>query len=285
VDAASAPLIVWTAAMPEGHTIHRLARELRRDLRGRTLEVSSPQGRFAHGAEVLDGAALAKAWAHGKHLFLELDPPEAPPERLHIHLGLFGKFRRRATPAPEPYGAVRLRFAGPEWTWDLSGPTACELLDDDGRDRILARLGPDPLRPRTDPEPFISAVTRSKRSIGVLLMDQSVIAGVGNVYRSELCFRHGIDPRRRGVDLDRDTVAAMWDDTVALLTVGVRLGRIVTVDPDDPCLETPRTTMAKLPRADRLYVYRRQHCRRCDAPVEWFELANRRVYACPVEQH
>ena len=270
--------------MPEGHTIHRLARELRRDLRGRALEVTSPQGRFVHGAEVLDGATLTRAWAHGKHLFLELDAPTGP-ERLHIHLGLFGKFRRHASPADEPAGEIRLRFAGPEWTWDLSGPTACELLDDAGRDRILARLGPDPLRPRTDPEPFVAAVTRSKRSIGVLLMDQSVVAGVGNVYRSELCFRHGIDPRRLGVDLDRDTVTAIWEDAVALLTVGVRLGRIVTVDPADPCLDTPRPSMARLPQPDRLYVYRRQHCRRCDAEVEWYELANRRVYSCPVEQH
>ena len=98
-----------------------------------------------------------------------------------------------------------------------------------------------------------------------------------------------LPPRHRpppaGHEVDGETVAAIWEDAVALLTVGVRLGRIVTVDPADPCLTTPRSSMAKLPRADRLYVYRRQHCRRCDAPVEWYELANRRVYSCPVEQH
>lgn len=269
--------------MPEGHTIHRLARELRRDLRGVPLQVTSPQGRFAHGAELLDGATLTRPWAHGKHLFLELDAP-AGPERLHVHLGLFGKFRRQPSPPLDPVGEIRLRFAGPAWTWDLSGPTACELIDADGRDRILRRLGPDPLRPKANPEPFITKVTRSERSIGVLLMDQAVIAGVGNVYRSELCFRHGIDPRRPGRSLDPSEVLAIWDDAVALLTVGVRLGRIVTVDPADPCLDRPRSTMAQLPRADRLYVYRREHCRRCGAPVEWYELANRRVYSCPVEQ-
>ncbi len=270
--------------MPEGHTIHRLARSLRRDLRGRTLAISSPQGRFDHGAAVLDGGVLTASLAHGKHLFLDLETPTGP-ECLHVHLGLFGKFRRHGSPAADPVGEIRLRMAGPEWTWDLSGPTACELVDDGGRERILARLGPDPLRPRTDPAPFIRAVTRSARSIGVLLMDQSVIAGIGNVYRSELCFRHGIDPRRPGRSLDPCEALALWDDAAELLAVGVRLGRIVTVDPADPCLDTRRTSMARLPRADRLYVYRRQHCRRCDAPVEWFELANRRVYACPVEQH
>ena len=100
-----------------------------------------------HGAEVLDGAVLTKAWAHGKHLFLELDAPTGP-ERLHIHLGLFGKFRRHRSPAADPVGEIRLRFAGPEWTWDLSGPTACELLDDADRDRILRPPRPRPAAPR-----------------------------------------------------------------------------------------------------------------------------------------
>jgi endonuclease VIII len=270
--------------MPEGHTIHRLARELRRDLRGEALRVTSPQGRFVLGAELLDRATLTRSWAHGKHLFLDLQPVEAPPEELHVHLGLFGKFRRQASPPADPVGEVRLRFEGPSWTWDLSGPTACELIDRSGRDQILRRLGPDPLRRNADPAQFLTRVARSERPIGALLLDQAVIAGVGNVYRSELCFRHGVDPRRAGRDLDPVVVRAMWDDIVSLLAIGVRLGRIVTVDPADPCLARPRSSPAQLPQADRLYVYRRDHCRRCDAPVEWFELANRRAYACPVEQ-
>ncbi|PRC62643.1 DNA glycosylase, partial [Mycobacterium sp. ITM-2017-0098] len=59
---------------------------------------------------------------------------------------------------------------------------------------LVARLGPDPLRRDADPELAWRRIAKSRRPIGALLMDQSVISGVGNVYRSELLFRHRIDP-------------------------------------------------------------------------------------------
>ncbi|MGZ4707442.1 MAG: Fpg/Nei family DNA glycosylase [Acidimicrobiales bacterium] len=278
--------------MPEGHTIHRLARDLRRDLAGRPVSATSPQGRFADGAATFDGSTLATTDAVGKHLFLRFDrrsgsPSSAasdPESLLHVHLGLFGKLRRARTGALPPRDAIRLRLEGAAWSWDLSGPTACELIDEDGFDRLRDRLGPDPLRADADPKRFVARVTGSTRAIGALLLDQAVVAGIGNVYRSELCFRHGIDPRVPGRDLDPDLLLDLWDDAVALLTIGVRLGRIVTVDPADACVEPARTSAARLTRDQRLYVYRRQSCLRCGAPVQWFDLANRRAYACPVEQ-
>jgi len=274
--------------VPEGHTIHRLARDLRRDLSGRAVSASSPQGRFAGGAASFDGSTLTATDAVGKHLFLRFDDrtgsTDGPESLLHIHLGLFGKLRRVRAPADPARDAIRLRLEGSEWTWDLSGPTACELIDDDGLDRLRDRLGPDPLRADADPKRFVARAGSSRRPIGSLLLDQAVIAGVGNVYRSELCFRHGIDPRVPGRQLDPDVLHDLWDDAVALLNIGVRLGRIVTVDPADACVQPARSTAARLTRDQRLYVYRRQSCLRCGAPVEWFDLANRRAYACPVEQ-
>lgn len=268
--------------MPEGHTIHRLARDLRRDLAGRPVRATSPQGRFVEGAAALDGSTVASTDAVGKHLFLRIrDEPES---LLHVHLGLFGKLRRQTRADGLPRDTIRLRLEGAGGTWDLSGPTACELIDEDGFDRLRDRLGPDPLRADADPKRFVARAGTSTRAIGALLLDQAVIAGVGNVYRSELCFRHGIDPRVAGRNLDADALLDLWDDAVALLTIGVRLGRIVTVDPDDACVQPARSTAAKLTTDQRLYVYRRQSCLRCGAPVEWFDLANRRAYACPVEQ-
>ncbi len=201
-----------------------------------------------------------------------------------MHLGLFGKLRREPVGPNPPRDTIRLRLEGPGCTWDLSGPTACELIDEDGFDRLRDRLGPDPLRTDADPKRFVARAGSSTRAIGALLLDQAVIAGVGNVYRSELCFRHGIDPRVPGRQLDPDVLLDLWDDAVSLLTIGVRLGRIVTVDPTDSCVQPARSTAARLTRDQRLYVYRRQSCLRCGAPVEWFDLANRRAYACPVEQ-
>ncbi len=75
--------------MPEGHTIHRYARQHRRDLRGRAVAVSSPQGRFAAGAALLDGRTLTEVDPYGKHLFYRWSGSET----LHVHLGLYGGFR------------------------------------------------------------------------------------------------------------------------------------------------------------------------------------------------
>ncbi|MDO9457641.1 DNA-formamidopyrimidine glycosylase family protein, partial [Nocardioides sp.] len=125
--------------MPEGHSIHRLARRHRQLLVGRAVRTSSPQGRFEVGAATIDGQVLASTEAWGKHLFHRYDD-----HWLHVHLGLFGRFRDGRGEPPEARGALRLRLVADDAWADLRGPTACELLDDGGRDVLLARLGPDP---------------------------------------------------------------------------------------------------------------------------------------------
>ena len=134
--------------MPEGHTIHRAARRQNAVLAGHALRVSSPQGRFAAGAAALDGRVLLGVEAVGKHLFQRWEGDEV----LHVHLGLFGRFREQPSPPEPPRGAVRLRVEAPEVTMDLSGPTACELVGEEGMARIVDRLGQDPLRGDADPD-------------------------------------------------------------------------------------------------------------------------------------
>lgn len=238
--------------------------------------MSSPQGRFAEGAALLDGCVLESTDAWGKHLFHRYGDLW-----LHVHLGLYGKFRDGALPAPEPRGALRLRLVG-EATWvDLRGPTACEVLPDEGRAALVARLGPDPLRPRADVDAFLDRVGRSRAPIATLLMDQSVIAGVGNVYRAEVLFRHRIAPLTPGRDVPREVVEAVWEDLVELLAAGVRAGRIVTTHPDDR--ERPH---GRPRRADAHYVYGRagEPCRWCGTEVLAAEHAGRRLFWCPVCQ-
>ncbi len=262
--------------MPEGHSIHRLARRHRTLLVGRTIAASSPQGRFAEGAAQLDGRTVLGTDAWGKHLFHRYDDLW-----LHVHLGLYGKYVDAPMPAPEPRGALRLRLVTDEHYLDLRGPTACELLADPERDAILARLGPDPLRPRADPGPATSRIGRSRAPIGTLLMDQAVVAGIGNVYRAELLFRHGVHPLTPGRDVDPATWTAMWDDLVVLMRAGVRSGRIVTTDPADRARPSGPAR-----RLDAHYVYRRTGlpCRRCHTAVATAPLAARTVYWCPVCQ-
>ena len=130
-----------------------------------------------------------------------------------------------------PTDTVRLRLASDTSYVDLRGPTTCALITDTEKQAIHARLGPDPLRPpkETDPSAAYRRISRSRTTIAALLMDQKVIAGVGNVYRAEVLFRHGIDPYRAGKDLTPAEWDAIWTDLVELMREGVRNNRIDTV--------------------------------------------------------
>ncbi|MFE4858046.1 Fpg/Nei family DNA glycosylase [Streptomyces sp. NPDC056670] len=264
--------------MPEGHTIHRLAAD--HDLRfgGRPLRASSPQGKFSDGAALVDGQVLEDAEAHGKHLFLGF----GPSGWVHIHLGLFGKYGFGDTPAPPATDTVRLRLLSDTAYADLRGPTTCALITDGEKQAIHDRLGPDPLRSDDTGDKAWQRISKSRTTIAALLMDQKVIAGVGNVYRAEVLFRHGIDPYRLGKDLTRAEWDAIWADLVELMREGVRLNRIDTVRPE----HTPEA-MGRPPRVDdhggEVYVYRRANmpCHLCGSEIRTAGLAARNLFWCP----
>jgi DNA-formamidopyrimidine glycosylase len=264
--------------MPEGHTLHRLAAEITDRFAGDTVGFTSPQGRFGAEASAIDGRALVGAEAWGKHLLLDVDDELW----VHVHLGIFGRFTSGEPPAPRPLGQVRLRMTGPRAWADLRGPNACRLLDDGQRDALLARLGPDPLRDDADPDRAWARISRSRTPIATLLMDQSVIAGAGNIYRAEVLFRHQVDPLLPGRELSPQLWAAIWDDLRYLMRDGVRVGRIDTVRPE----HDPEVT-GRAPRVDRhggeVYVYRRagQACHVCGTPVATRVLAGRNLFWCP----
>jgi DNA-formamidopyrimidine glycosylase len=263
--------------MPEGHTLLRLARELDESFGGRPVRVSSPQGRFAADAATVDGAMCVGAESAGKHLFVEL----AGERFLHVHLGLIGRFDVAPAPAPAPVGQVRLRLQNDTAYADLRGATQCDLVGPERRTRILETLGEDPLRPDADPARAWERISRSARPIGDLLMDQSVLAGVGNVYRAEILFRHRIHPLRPGKTLRRSQFLTLWADLVELMEYGVRTGRIDTVRPE----HTPEA-MGRPPRRDdhggEVYVYRRhgQDCLVCGSRVRTDTLGGRNLFWC-----
>ena len=209
--------------MPEGHSVHRLAKRFDQLFVGREVAASSPQGRFAGGATLVDGRWMTRAMAVGKHMFLEFDNNLW----LHVHLGLYGAWDfagditaealsspstegtvvgehedslssigapRRARlrisevetleedsavfPA-EPVGAVRVRLLTHATVADLRGPTACEVMRADEVQAKIATLGPDPIvdAGRKAENRFVAAVMKRAVPIGLLLMDQSVVAG------------------------------------------------------------------------------------------------------------
>jgi len=262
--------------VPEGHTIHRLARDLNRTLRLAQVVASSPQGRFEVEAAMLDGRALDTAEAWGKHLFVRF--ADAPT--LQVHLGLIGKFRCKPSGAPV-VGQIRLRLETDSVVWDLTGPMICALIDVDDEAAVVARLGPDPLRRGHGKDRFVANLSRRSIPIAAALLDQAVIAGIGNVYRSEFCFLAGIDPETPANSLSVEQAEQLWEMAVEQLRLGVRLNRIVTRDPAEVGVATGR-----IPVDERLYVYKREGlpCLRCGDEIRLVEIAKRKARYCPTCQ-
>ena len=275
--------------MPEGHTIHRLARDHTRDFGGQVVRVTSPQGRMAGGAALVDGLTLRAVEPYGKHLFYRFAPagrrtrkPAPHVTSIHVHLGLFGKFTRFAALGPEPRDTVRMRISGEKWTVDLVGPTDCRVIDPEEERVIRARLGPDPIRDDADPEQAWARIAKRRSTIGEALMDQKVMAGVGNVYRAESLFVHGIHPSRPANEVSRWEFDALWSTIVRMLRQGVEDARIITVADDElVALGVPRR---RIRSKEAVYVYKKDHCRRCGTPIQRWDLSGRWAYACPACQ-
>lgn len=249
--------------MPEGHTIHRLALDHTRDLAGERLAVTSPQGRAADVAARVTDRRLLRVEAWGKHLFYVFQGGT----RVHVHLGLFGRFRRFRSPAPPPRPTVRLRLEGARVTVDLVGATVSEAMSAAGQRRFLERLGPDLLRDDARPERAWERLRSRRTGIGRALLDQSVLAGVGNVYRAEALFVNGVHPELSARDLTRAQFDALWDTLVRMLRQGVKDRRIRTVDG------------AHGP-GERTWVYKQPRCLRCRSHVRRWDLGGRWAYAC-----
>lgn len=324
--------------MPEGHSIHRIARQFDRHFVGKEIAASSPQGRFAEGATVLDGHTMVSARAIGKQMFLEFDSQLW----LRVHLGLYGAwdfagdFTADATVvsagestgqtgqrgklreldasdgyspsigAPrqrrlrmseqdvlsdmptifphEPVGAVRVRLLTHDTVADLRGPTACEVQTPEQVDASMAKLGPDPLvdDQSIGEERFVSVIRKKPTSIALLLMDQSVVSGIGNVYRAELLFRARLDPHTPGKLVSEEALRALWQDWCRLLVIGVKTGQMLTRDR----LTRASARNAFTRRADRYWVYHRDGlpCRICGTNILLEELGGRKLYWCPIDQ-
>ncbi len=273
--------------MPEGHTLHRLAADLNAIFTGTDVRASSPQGRFADSAALIDALAYRTGHAHGKHLFVGFGPPAGTPggddfesdHWVHIHLGLIGSLT--FTPLALPRGAVRLRLANDDIAADLRGPQVCQLVTTDEMVARMAELGPDPLRADADPERGWRRVHASSKPVAALLMDQRVLSGVGNVYRAEVLFRNRINPFRPGKLLNRRRWREIWSDLLELMPQGMRANRIDTVRPE----HTPEA-MGRSQRVDdhggEVYVYRRSGlpCHVCGSMIRTQVLEGRNLFWC-----
>ncbi len=260
--------------MPEGHTVQRTANDFNRLFKGQKLQIVSPQGRFATEAKLVSGVELKLARAIGKQLFLDFTNDLT----VRIHLGIYGKWNFQAyeESLPEPFGQVRARFIGADHFADLRGPTVCEVIAKESVKAIEKRLGPDPLNPNPknkESDRFIERVQRTKTPIGLLLMNQEVISGIGNVYRAEILFRAGISPHRPGSSLSSEQLGEIWSDAVDLMKVGVATGFMITRD---------ELRKKKPTKSERNFVYKREGlpCRICGTNISIEIMATRKLYWC-----
>ncbi|MEM1088064.1 MAG: DNA-formamidopyrimidine glycosylase family protein [Pseudomonadota bacterium] len=254
--------------MPEGHTIHRAARDHAALIGGDIVSATSPQGRFADGAAILDGTVCERISAIGKHLLYHFSNQQI----LHIHLGLGGYFVTQPQPANPPKEVTRLRLASPRHCIDIIGPNTCELMPSAELDGFRMRYGPDLLASEPDPDRAIARIRKSRAPIARLLMDQKVISGIGNIYRAEILWLRKLDPMTRGVDLDEAELRGLWDDMRALLQIGVETNSIITNG------DIPKAGEAV---GERTNIFGKTDCPRCDVGVEKATLSGRTLYHCP----
>jgi endonuclease VIII len=255
--------------MPEGHTIHRAAQDQTKMLVGKVLDVSSPQGRFMEGAALLDSQKCLSVEAYGKHLIYRFQNHLA----LHIHLGLFGVFKTGKIPAAEPVGAVRIRMISSTHVVDINGPNTCEILDDAELAALTNRIGPDVLREDANPDLAFAKIIKSRASIGQLLMDQSVMAGIGNIYRTEILWRQKLHPETPGKQISREAFDRIWTDSVHLLKIGVKHNAIITRDDD---VQSGK----KSKYGERFNIFNKANCPDCGTDIRIFEIATRRAFMC-----
>ncbi len=183
---------------------------------------------------------------------------------------------------PPPIGQVRVRLDSGTVVADLRGPTACEVLTADEAALVRDRLGPDPQTVDdvdAAGQVVVDRVTRRNVAVGQLLMDQSVVAGIGNIYRAELLFRARLDPWTPGRRVPADVVRAIWQDWARLLADGIRDGLILTRED----LDAAGRAAALHDPTLRHWVYGRGGlpCRVCGTPVLVEEMATRKLYRCP----
>jgi endonuclease-8 len=197
--------------VPEGDTIHRVARRFEATLVGREiLEAGAPNGRspLHRRASELAGRTLTSAEAHGKHLLLSFSGDQV----VHSHLGMNGRWFVRADGRPS-YGKPWLELAAGPAIASQSGGKILRMTSAARarNDPVLLQLGPDPLRPGYDRDAATSRLIAYEPTVAVgeALLDQTLIAGIGNVIRIEACFIAAVSPWRPVGELTTDEATAI----------------------------------------------------------------------------
>jgi endonuclease VIII len=248
--------------MPEGDTVFHTAETLRKALAGRTLtrcDVRVP--RFA--TVDLTGQVVDEVLSRGKHLFIR-----AGPASIHSHLKMDGSWRVSARP---PDHRVRIILETGEIRAVGIDLSVLEILDRQHDEDAVAHLGPDLLGADWDPRVAVTNLMADpERPLAEALLDQRVMAGIGNVYCNELCFING--------RLPTTPVGSLSDPQ----RLAVRAREMLWVNRS----RWNRCTTGDTRSGRQLWVYGRagQSCRRCGTPINYDDSGERVAYWCPACQ-
>ena len=266
--------------MPEGDTLFRIAAGLRPYLVGRPVTAASAR-QPGPRAELLVGATIVSVDSLGKHLLIRFDSGL----ELRTHLGMRGSWHRYSLAEPwrRPPSRARLVLEVPGAVAVCFDAPTVELFEARAESihPVLAALGPDLLAPDFDRDGPAEAVrrlrdpARASLTIAEALLEQGAVAGIGNVYKSEVLFVERVHPFRRVADLDDGTVRRLVLTSRRLLLANREGAVRVTTDPG----------VADRRGTGRLWVYGRagRPCRRCGKSIldRRHGRLNRRTFWCP----
>lgn len=215
--------------MAEGDSILRVARRIDGTLAGTEVSVRTPGRRRPDGraATDLDGRELVKAESRGKHLLLHFDGGLV----LHSHLGMKGVWHvyGRGERWRKPAAAAWIAIAGPGGEAVNFNGTSMRIVREAelARDRRLSRLGPDLLAPDTTPATAAAALRRAgpERELGDALLDQNLLCGIGNIFKSESCWQAKVDPWRRLGDVSDEELELVTESARNQMLGAVESGR------------------------------------------------------------
>lgn len=238
--------------MPEGDTVHLAAGRLGDALAGEVL--TATDFRVPQAATIdLSGRRVDAVLARGKHLLFRIEGGTT----LHTHFKMEGSWHlyRPGDRWRGPNHQVRAVLETSDRVAVGFRLGTVELIPTSGEEGIIGHLGPDPLGPDWDEGRALELLrAKGDQEIGTALLDQSVIAGPGNVYKSEVCFLRGVHPRR----LVQDT--SDLDELVRLLARLMQANRTTGM----------QITTGDTRRGRMQWVYGRagEPCRRCNTPIE-----------------
>jgi formamidopyrimidine-DNA glycosylase len=279
--------------VPELPEVELLVRHLRPLLEGQTIGAvrvcrakvvapASPRG----FAQALRGAQFCGLSRRGKYLLFELRKP-GQAELLHLvgHLGMTGRMYVVPTSAHLPrHTAVVLDLGRGKFVFEDTRYFGRLGFDTSA----VGRLGPEPLGREFTAVRFAEGLDRSRQPIKVKLLDQSLLAGVGNIYASEALFRAGLAPTLPAQKLTGVQIGRLWRAIRAVLREAIACGSTVPLNfagegASDGLFYFGQATGAPDYYEERLWVYDRagQPCRKCDALIRRRVQGARSTYYCP----